>query len=118
MQSGNLAVLFALLLVIGANAEPRRVLSCSNAEQETAVEHQRILAELEEVHQLRERMLQEGEPSIAMETCLGLPRVSSMLRHIVIHMFQATYHTQPCSEKFHTDVYFVLDSRVHKLAFA
>lgn len=28
---------------------------------ETAVEHQRILAELEEVHQLRERMLQEGE---------------------------------------------------------
>ena len=26
------------------------------------MEHQRILAELEEVHQLRERMLQEGKP--------------------------------------------------------
>ncbi len=29
--------------------------------EDAALEHQRILAELEEVHQLRERMLQEGE---------------------------------------------------------
>ncbi len=31
---------------------------------EIALEHQRILAELEEVHQLRERMLQQGEQSL------------------------------------------------------
>ena len=32
---------------------------------ENAFEHQRILAELEEVHQLRERMLQQGEQSLS-----------------------------------------------------
>ena len=31
---------------------------------DNALEHQRILAELEEVHQLRERMLQQGEQSL------------------------------------------------------
>lgn len=37
---------------------------------EEAVEQQRILAELEEVHQLRERMLQEGEFLLVLTNCL------------------------------------------------
>ena len=40
------------------SAEDRQL---SEVSQGTAAEHQRILAELEEVHQLRERMLQEGK---------------------------------------------------------
>lgn len=34
--------------------------SLAELTEATALEHQRILAELEEVHQLRERMLQQG----------------------------------------------------------
>lgn len=45
-------------------ADSRKLAATSD---ETAVEHQRILAELEEVHQLRERMLQEA----AMYTSSG-----------------------------------------------
>ena len=62
---------WGVLLLVAALAcvQSHRILSessiegrqLSEASQETAVEHQRILAELEEVHQLRERMLQEGE---------------------------------------------------------
>ena len=37
---------------------------------EEAVEQQRILAELEEVHQLRERMLQEGKFLLVLTSCL------------------------------------------------
>ena len=56
-------MLLALTCVQG-----HRLLSASNmqdsklseASEASAVEQQRILAELEEVHQLRERMLQEG----------------------------------------------------------
>ena len=64
MNKFNVAVFFAALLVIGACAEPRKLLATSEgAKLAEAEEHQRILAELEEVHQLRERMLQEGKTS-------------------------------------------------------
>ncbi|KAL3151046.1 hypothetical protein ABBQ38_012915 [Trebouxia sp. C0009 RCD-2024] len=61
MNKVNITLFFAALLVIGACAEPRKLLASSEgAHLADASEHQRILAELEEVHQLRERMLQEG----------------------------------------------------------
>ena len=61
---------FAALMVIGVCAEPRKLLTTKQAE---TGEHQRILAELEEVHQLRERMLQEGKLS---RLSLLLPRLA------------------------------------------
>lgn len=62
MNKINVAVFFAALLVIGACAEPRKMLAdTEEGKLMEAQEHQRILAELEEVHALRERMLQEGE---------------------------------------------------------
>ncbi len=62
MNKINVAVFFAALLVIGACAEPRKMLAdTEEGKLGEAQEHQRILAELEEVHALRERMLQEGE---------------------------------------------------------
>ena len=61
MNKVNIAVFFAALLVIGACAEPRKLLANSETSKlAEAEEHQRILAELEEVHALRERMLQQG----------------------------------------------------------
>lgn len=59
MNKLNVVLFFAILTVIGVCAEPRKLLTTTGAETE---EHQRILSELEEVHQLRERMLQEGRP--------------------------------------------------------
>ena len=62
MNKVNVAVFFAALLIIGASAEPRKMLAdTEEGKLVEAQEHQRILAELEEVHALRERMLQEGE---------------------------------------------------------
>ena len=62
MNKINVAVFFAALLIIGACAEPRKMLAdTEEGKVAEAQEHQRILAELEEVHALRERMLQEGE---------------------------------------------------------
>lgn len=64
MNKINMAVFLAALLVLGACAEPRKLLANTDSSALTsAEEHQRILAELEEVHALRERMLQEGEQS-------------------------------------------------------
>jgi len=56
-------VLLVLMSIITTVA-PRKLLTNDFALSNTldfATEHQRILAELEEVHQLRERMLQQGE---------------------------------------------------------
>ena len=62
MNKINVAVFFVALLIIGACAEPRKMLAgTEEGKVVEAQEHQRILAELEEVHALRERMLQEGE---------------------------------------------------------
>ncbi len=55
MKFTTIAVLLLSILVVGVAS--RQLL---DANMDTALEHQRILAELEEVHQLRERMLQQG----------------------------------------------------------
>ena len=57
--------LTVLVMALIAGATSHRLLSAETGLagrelSEDAVERQRILAELEEVHQLRERMLQEG----------------------------------------------------------
>ena len=63
MRSGVLPALLLVCLVFSAVAKPRIVLDegAASLAAVEALEHQRILAELEEVHRLRERMLQEGE---------------------------------------------------------
>ena len=62
MNKVNIAMFFAALLMVGAMAAPRKLLETSDVTAATdAQEHQRILAELEEVSSLRERMLQEGK---------------------------------------------------------
>ena len=50
--------LLCLLSLLVARANSRRILAANVL---PAAEHQRILSELEEVHQLRERMLQAGK---------------------------------------------------------
>ena len=67
MNKVNIAMFFAALLIVGAVAAPRKMLEDSEATTNTvtdAEEHQRILAELEEVSTLRERMLQQGEVAV------------------------------------------------------
>ena len=62
MNSTKMAMLFLSMIFVGAAAH--RLLEATSHKTEVvdqAAEHQRILAELEEVHQLRERMLQEGK---------------------------------------------------------
>ena len=62
MNTTKTALLLLSLLVVGSAAH--RLLEANSQKAEgfnDAAEHQRILSELEEVHQLRERMLQEGE---------------------------------------------------------
>lgn len=54
------AVLAVLVLSACVSADGSRTVLGSDLTGDT-VEHQRILEELEQVHQLRERMLQEGE---------------------------------------------------------
>jgi len=62
MNRVNVAIFFAALLVVGACAEPRKMLAdTEESKMAEAEQHQRILAELEEVSALRERMLQEGK---------------------------------------------------------
>ncbi len=56
MKSTTISVLLLSILAVGV--APRQLL---DADVDAALEHQRILAELEEVHQLRERMLQQGK---------------------------------------------------------
>ena len=52
-------------------ADPRKLLDegTESLAAVEAAEHQRILAELEEVHRLRERMLQEGETACLKNQC-------------------------------------------------
>ena len=57
MSKTAVAIFFTALLVTGALASARSLRSDKAAD---AAEHFRILEELEQVHQLRERMLQEG----------------------------------------------------------
>ena len=57
MRSAIAGICLVSLLVV--SAAPRKLLVDDTAD--AAEEHQRILAELEQVHELRERMLQAGE---------------------------------------------------------
>lgn len=66
-----------------------------------AQERQRILAELEEVHQLRERMLQEGESfneCVAEQACLH-PAACILLPVPVITKLPTGLHTALCKIK-------------------
>ena len=83
MRNNRLAWLLATLLIVGAashrlrlgneletDVAPHRSLLDKREVSNEAVERQRILAELEEVHQLRERMLQEGGiPFFSISSC-------------------------------------------------
>ncbi len=80
-------LVLALLSVLVISAASRKLLIAEESglvlEGGQAEEHQRILAELEEVHQLRERMLQEGKLSAPFCACharvsLAQPRISAM----------------------------------------
>lgn len=67
MQIHTMVVLLLATMSIRADAAPRKLLKTGLATDDVmdlATQHQRILAELEEVHQLRERMLQEGESTV------------------------------------------------------
>lgn len=57
---GVTAIFLLLVSITLAGAQSRKTLGTVDTDTIQAMEHQRILAELEEVHQLRERMLQEG----------------------------------------------------------
>ena len=61
MSKFTAVILTALLLAVVTSAAPGRKLLSANSVTAEQMEHQRILAELEEVHQLRERMLQQGQ---------------------------------------------------------
>ncbi len=64
MNTTKMALLFLSMIVLGATAH--RLLEATSQKTgalHDAEEHQRILAELEEVHGLRERMLQQGKAS-------------------------------------------------------
>jgi hypothetical protein len=55
MVNIRLAVLVLSVLLVSVTSR-----QLQDTDADSALEHQRILAELEEVHQLRERMLQQG----------------------------------------------------------
>ena len=55
MVNKSLAVLVFSVLLVSVTSR-----QLQDIDADSASEHQRILAELEEVHQLRERMLQQG----------------------------------------------------------
>lgn len=74
MKFTVISVLLLSILVVGVAS--RQLL---DADLDSALEHQRILAELEEVHQLRERMLQQGR-----EFCVsgGHSLVAELLNYV------------------------------------
>jgi CRP-like cAMP-binding protein len=72
MQFKGAILVLLVLMSIATTVAPRKLLTNEFALSNTldfATEHQRILAELEEVHQLRERMLQQGEMQSGMTWC-------------------------------------------------
>ena len=60
MSKISTAILSLLVLSVMVSAAPGRKALDVDSATANEMEHQRVLAELEEVHQLRERMLQEG----------------------------------------------------------
>ena len=72
MQFKGATLVLLVLMSIITTVAPRKLLTNNTALSITldfATEHQRILAELEEVHQLRERMLQQGETQSGWTWC-------------------------------------------------
>lgn len=62
MNKFSVGIILVALLVVGTYAAPRRsLLAGEDRELASAEEHSRLLVELEEIHQLRERMLQDGK---------------------------------------------------------
>ena len=73
MQFKRATLVLLVLVSIMTAVAPRKLLTNDFALSNTldfATEHQRILAELEEVHQLRERMLQQGETQSGLTWCI------------------------------------------------
>lgn len=81
MNKVNFAAFFVALLIVGAIASPRKVLEATEAGEvaTSSEDHQRILAELEEVSQLRERMLQEGK-HLCISACLWCTIIMACLQ--------------------------------------
>ena len=73
MRVSSLLIILLSALIVSAAS---RTLLDGTSQASEAEQHQRILAELEEVHQLRERMLQQG--MCVLYPCLWL--VSSTYR--------------------------------------
>ena len=97
MNKVNIALFFAALMVIGACAEPRKLLATTEGrELVEAEEHQRILAELEEVHQLRERMLQTGRQSyrsyLRHNHVQTVKHCNCLHASMCLHMFECKAH--------------------------
>ncbi len=72
MQFKGATLVFLVLVSIITTVAPRKLLTNEFALSNTldfATEHQRILAELEEVHQLRDRMLQQGKMQSELTWC-------------------------------------------------
>ena len=100
----QLVLMLALLFVAGAAAHrlgldaqldadrsPHRSLLDKREVSVEAVERQRILAELEEVHQLRERMLQEGMPASLSASNFGMPHLG-MHCHALVPRLYTSYN--------------------------
>ncbi len=78
MSMAAIAVLLVSVMFIGAQS--RKTLGTVDVATIEAMEHQRILAELEEVHQLRERMLQQGKVDVFVP--IKCPDVSLLLESL------------------------------------
>ena len=77
MRRSTTAILTVLIVSALVYTTEARAVHSSDETLDDAAEHQRILQELEEVHQLRERMLQEGELHIAHARHRDLSGVTS-----------------------------------------
>ena len=82
MVNMRLAVLVLSVLLVSVTSR-----QLQDTDADSALEHQRILAELEEVHQLRERMLQQGMTLSEMD-CFA-----SVLQNSRQHMCSDIYYS-------------------------
>lgn len=80
MVNMRLAVLVLSVLLVSVTSR-----QLQDIEADSALEHQRILAELEEVHQLRERMLQQGMTLSEIDCFASV--LKSSCKHVCSNMF-------------------------------
>jgi hypothetical protein len=97
MSMAAIAVLLVSVMFIGAQS--RKTLGTVDVATIEAMEHQRILAESEEVHQLRERMLQQGKvvDAFVLITCADSLSTSGELRRCCDAGVQATREADTCT---------------------